>query len=162
MAHHSAERLSTQAGPGTLARGPPRPGGARRAALRSSSGHIASCGCWRGDPAHSAAGAGAPKRSKELRDRAITAVLLGCAPRQPEDAARTDGRRAGGFTPEATVAARRAITAGAVGVVTGHIASAISDGACWRALRVLGADGVSRAACSGDKCLRSSAQSAEG
>ena len=57
---------------------------------------------------------------------------------------------------------RRAITAGAVGVVTGHIASAISDGACWRALRVLGADGVSRAACSGDKCLRSSAQSAEG
>jgi hypothetical protein len=44
--------------------------------------------------------------NKELRDRAILAVLLGCALRRSAAAALTDGRSSGGFTPEATVAAR--------------------------------------------------------
>jgi hypothetical protein len=43
-----------------------------------------------------------------LRDRAILAVLLGCALRKCAVAARTDGRCSGGFTTEATVAARHA------------------------------------------------------
>jgi len=45
---------------------------------------------------------------KVLRDRAIIAVPLGCALRRCEGAARTDGRCSGGFTAEATVAARHA------------------------------------------------------
>ena len=45
-----------------------------------------------------------------LRDRAIIAVLLGCALRRCEVAALTDGRSSRGFTLEATVAARHANT----------------------------------------------------
>jgi len=44
------------------------------------------------------------------RDRAIIAVLLGCAQRRCEVAALTDGRSSGAFTPEATGAARHANT----------------------------------------------------
>jgi hypothetical protein len=43
-----------------------------------------------------------------LCDRAIIAVLLGCALRQSAAAALTDGRCSDGFTPEATGAARHA------------------------------------------------------
>ena len=43
-----------------------------------------------------------------LHDRAIIAVLLGCALRRSAVAALADGRRSGGFTLEATVAARQA------------------------------------------------------
>jgi hypothetical protein len=56
---------------------------------------------------------GAPERAghrddQGRRDRAIIAVLLGCALSRPAVAALTDGRWAGGFTLEATVAARQA------------------------------------------------------
>jgi len=44
------------------------------------------------------------------RDRAIIAVLLGCAPCRCAVATLTDGRWSGGFTPEATAAARHANT----------------------------------------------------
>jgi len=59
------------------------------------------------------AGPGAPERAghhdhQRLRDRAIVAVLLGRALRRPAVAALADGRCSGGFTPEATAAARRA------------------------------------------------------
>src|ERR1035441_6846735 len=40
--------------------------------------------------------------TKGLRDRAIIAVLLGCALRRSAVAALTDGRWSGGFTPAAT------------------------------------------------------------
>src|ERR1022692_1165936 len=53
-----------------------------------------------------------------LRVRAISAVPPGCALRPSAVAALADGRRSGGFTPKATVAARH---------VNGRIASAISD-----------------------------------
>src|ERR1019366_5427968 len=48
--------------------------------------------------------------TKGMCDRAIIAVLLGCALRRCEVAALTDGRCSGGFTLEATVAARHANT----------------------------------------------------
>jgi len=41
--------------------------------------------------------------------RAILAVLLGCGLRRSAVAALTDGRSAGGLTPEVTAAARHAI-----------------------------------------------------
>jgi hypothetical protein len=47
---------------------------------------------------------------KRLRDRAIIAVLLGCALHRCKAAALTDGRSSGGFTPEARPAARHANT----------------------------------------------------
>jgi len=47
--------------------------------------------------------------AKGLRNRAVIAVLLGWALRRRAVAALTDGRCSSGFTPEATVAARRAI-----------------------------------------------------
>jgi site-specific recombinase XerC len=53
---------------------------------------------------------------KGLRDRAIIAVLLGCALRRCQVAALTDGRCSGAFTLEATVAARHANTTGPVWV----------------------------------------------
>jgi len=49
-------------------------------------------------------------RTKRLRERAIVAVLLGCALRRCAVAAPTDGRCSAGFTPEATAAARHADT----------------------------------------------------
>jgi hypothetical protein len=45
-----------------------------------------------------------------LRDRAILAVLPGCALRRSAVAALADGRCSGGFTRDATVDARRATT----------------------------------------------------
>ena len=46
--------------------------------------------------------------TKGMCDRAIIAVLLGCALRRCEVAALTDGRSSRGFTLEATVAVRHA------------------------------------------------------
>src|ERR1019366_6357654 len=59
------------------------------------------------------AGAGAGGRHQAAR----SAVLLGCALRRSDVAPLTDGRAPGGFTPEATIAARRANTPEYVGVV---------------------------------------------
>src|ERR1039458_6149406 len=53
------------------------------------------------------------QRPKELHDPAIIVVLLGSAPCRFAGGALTDGRSPGGFTPEATVAARRGNTADA-------------------------------------------------
>src|ERR1039458_4866110 len=53
------------------------------------------------------------QRPKELHDPAIIVVLLGSAPCRFTVGALTDGRSPGGFTPEATVAARRGNTADA-------------------------------------------------
>jgi hypothetical protein len=78
-----------------------------RAALRASARG------GRGDRQRAAgAGIGRRHRAREKREvesaSAIIAVLLGCALHRCEAAALTDGCRSGGFTPEATVAARRA------------------------------------------------------
>jgi hypothetical protein len=65
--------------------------------------------------AHPPASPGAPERAghhddEGLRERAIIAVVLGCALRRSQVAALADERCSGGFTPEATVAAPRANT----------------------------------------------------
>jgi hypothetical protein len=67
-----------------------------------------SIGVRSGQLAHPPAGVGAPERAghrddQGRRDRAIIAVLLGCALSRPAVAALTDGRWAGGFRLEATV-----------------------------------------------------------
>jgi len=71
-----------------------------------------------------------------LRDRAIIAVVLGCALRRCAVAARTDGRCSGAFTPEATVAAQHANTPELWVQWTGF------PSGFFARLRVLGAAGV--------------------
>jgi len=76
---------------------------------------------------------GGALRQEGLRARAILAVLRGCAPRRCAVAARADGRSSGGFTPEATGAARHANTSAPSALCLRFPTT------LWRALRVLGA-----------------------
>ena len=82
---------------------PDRGRGARRWAL---SGRIHAGGdgrrTARGCAGRKASVAGYIATAKGLRERAIIAVLLGCALRRCAAAALTDGRGSGRFTPEAT------------------------------------------------------------
>jgi hypothetical protein len=82
-----------------------------------------------------------PRRGCDARHfRTLFGCGPGCALRRREVAALTDGRSSGEFTLAGGDSRRTAREyAGPVGVVTGPIASAISDRASSRALRVLGA-----------------------
>src|ERR1019366_7987423 len=82
-----------------------------------------------------------PRRGCDARHfRTLFGCGPGCALRRREVAALTDGRSSGEFTLAGGDGRRTAREyAGPVGVVTGPIASAISDRASSRALRVLGA-----------------------
>ncbi len=100
----------------------PRASPARRRSSRRHRPREERSGNWLSlKPAQALLNAPDISTTQGLQDRAIIAVLLGCALRRSEVAALTeaDRRCSGGLTPEATGAARRANTAELFGVVTG-------------------------------------------